>query len=102
MQAQVQKIQKLEKAVLMLGSAHVDDNLLDEAFPIICDLFLDGNPEYFPQFRQWTLVYLEHTATPAHHELVKSVYRKELDQSPRGGTFWTLRLQSLEKRLQRQ
>jgi hypothetical protein len=100
MQAQVQKIQKLEKAVLMLGSAHVDDDLLDEAFPIICDLFLDGNPEYFPQFRQWTLIYLEHTATPAHHDLVESVYRKELDQSPRGGTFWTLRLQSLEKRLQ--
>lgn len=99
MQTQIQRIQQLEKTVLMLKNTHMDDNHMDKAFPIICDLFLNANPKYFPQFRQWTLVYLEHNTTTTHQELMDSVYKKKLNQSPHDNTFWTLQLQSLAKQL---
>ena len=100
--ATIRKLHKLEKAVLVLGGEHVGDAQIDTALPLICDLFLDANPEYFSQFRYWALVYLEHVAQAKHTEKLETLYKKELDQSPRGGTFWTLRLQSLVKRLQLQ
>ena len=100
------QVHMLEKAVLMLGE-YKDRH--SEAVKLACDLFAETKPlfkpnmpAYFEQFRQWTIVFLEHAGTKDDLPIIEALLAGEQGDGKRKElTAWTLRLESLIARIGR-
>ena len=102
---QMEAIHAMEKAALMLGGLEGGAQYV----PMLTKVFHEGGQKCddkgscqtaYTQFRQWTLITLEHNSNKSHLDVLRELLRLELGPDEKD-TFWTLRLQSLIERVER-
>ncbi|MFT5432842.1 MAG: hypothetical protein ACI9OJ_003546 [Myxococcota bacterium] len=86
-----------EKAILMLGTL---PGAADKVVPLIVSVFPEADGQVFQQFRQWSVITLEHHADKDDLAGLEALLKIESQDGART-TFWSLRLKSLIERVQR-
>ena len=88
------KLYRLEKAALTIGSIPGGDKHLNT----VAALFKEAQNPNFQQFRQWSLIAMEHLANKSSAAVIEDLVKAE---SEKGVSYWVLRLQSLLQRITR-
>ena len=91
------KMHTLEKAALMLGNL---TEAKDLAVNTLTSVFMESDLPEYAQFRQWTIIALEHSANASHAKSLEDLLEKESRKGERT-TYYSLRLESLLKRIKR-
>ncbi|MFT7622738.1 MAG: hypothetical protein ACI9WU_001913 [Myxococcota bacterium] len=94
---EMEKIHQIEKVALVIGNnpegaAHLKTLL---------GLFAEAKHPAFTQFRQWSMISIEHLADKQHVEDLEDLLAIEKGEDGNRTTFWTLRLDSIVQRVKR-